>query len=177
MRETGEGRLDDFGPDPSVPDHEGKEYDCGAVSSLARDPCERRWPARRLRLAVAFVFFVGFLFAAVFPTRTYLAQRGEITRAAQRLALLKKENGTLEATANRLQRDDEIERIARERLGLVKPGEEAYAVLPSPGRPGDPSGNLESRPGASPRKVQPPSAPAAPFGLALLVRDALARLF
>jgi hypothetical protein len=40
-----------------------------------------------------------------------------------------------------LQRDDELERIARERFGLVKPGEEAYAVLPTPGRSGDPSGN------------------------------------
>ncbi len=86
----------------------------------------------KARIAVASVVFVGFLFGAVFPTRTYLAQRREIAAAAERLELFAAQNGKLQAAVDRLQRDDEIERLARSRYNLVRPGEEAYAILPVP---------------------------------------------
>lgn len=86
----------------------------------------------KARIAVASVVFVGFLFGAVFPTRTYLAQRGEIAAATERLELFREQNRRLEAEARRLQSDEEIERIARARYNLVKPGEEAYAIVPVP---------------------------------------------
>lgn len=87
---------------------------------------------RVAHLVGVFVVVVGILFLAVFPTRTYLSQRRDIAASAKRLALLARENRKLEEDVSRLQRDDEIERIARQRFGLVKPGEEAYAVLPAP---------------------------------------------
>ena len=86
----------------------------------------------KARIAVASVVFVGFLFGAVFPTRTYLAQRRDIAAATERLALFEKQNGHLEQELRRLESDEEIERIARARFNLVKPGEEAYAVVPVP---------------------------------------------
>jgi cell division protein FtsB len=86
----------------------------------------------KARIAVASVVFVGFLFGAVFPTRTYLAQRGEIAAATERLELFAEQNRRLEAEVRRLQNDEEIERIARARYNLVKPGEEAYAIVPVP---------------------------------------------
>jgi cell division protein FtsB len=90
----------------------------------------------RLRRAVwpilASVVFVGILFAAVFPTRTYLAQRASTSRAEEQLQVLGQQNDELERKAEELQSDAEIERIAREQYNLVKPGEEAYAVLPPP---------------------------------------------
>ena len=89
----------------------------------------------KARIAVASVVFVGFVFGAVFPTRTYLAQRREIAAAAERLELFRAQNGELEAAVERLQRDDEIERLARSRYNLVRPGEEAYAILPVPAPP------------------------------------------
>jgi cell division protein FtsB len=89
----------------------------------------------KARIAVASVVFVGFLFGAVFPTRTYLAQRREIAAASRRLALFTEQNGHLEAEARRLRSDEEIERIARARYNLVRPGEEAYAVVPTPPPP------------------------------------------
>ena len=89
----------------------------------------------KARIAVASVVFVGFVFGAVFPTRTYLAQRHEIAAAAERLELFRAQNGHLEAAVERLQRDDEIERLARSRYNLVRPGEEAYAILPVPAPP------------------------------------------
>lgn len=89
----------------------------------------------KARIAVASVVFVGFLFGAVFPTRTYLAQRREIAAAAERLELFQAQNGSLQSAVDRLQRDDEIERLARSRYNLVRPGEEAYAILPVPAPP------------------------------------------
>lgn len=84
------------------------------------------------RLLVTSLAVVGFLFAAVFPTRTYFAQRGEITRASERLTVLGEQNRRLESQAERLERDEEIERLARAEHNLVRPGEEAYAIVSSP---------------------------------------------
>jgi cell division protein FtsB len=84
------------------------------------------WPV------LASVAFVGVLFAGVFPTRTYLAQRASISHAERQLDVLGEQNAELQARAQKLQTDAEIERLARERYNLVKPGEEAYAVLPPP---------------------------------------------
>jgi len=86
----------------------------------------------RARVLIAAVLFIGFLFGAVFPTRTYLDQHQEIKAAETRLSLFQRQNGALEGEVARLQNDHEIERIARERFNLVKPGEEAYAVVPLP---------------------------------------------
>jgi cell division protein FtsB len=93
----------------------------------------------KARLVVAFVIFIGILFGAVYPTRTYLAQRRDLRAAHQKLALFKEQNAHLETEAKRLESDAEIERIARARFNLVKPGEEAYAVVPVPPKPGDPA--------------------------------------
>jgi cell division protein FtsB len=84
------------------------------------------WPV------LASVALVGILFAGVFPTRTYLAQRASISHAEKQLDVLGAQNADLAARAKKLQTDAEIERLARERYNLVKPGEESYAVLPPP---------------------------------------------
>jgi len=83
------------------------------------------------------VVFVGILFAGVFPTRTYLAQRASTSRAEKQLHVLGEQNAELAKRAKELQSDAEIERLAREQYNLVKPGEEAYAVLPPPAAKGE----------------------------------------
>jgi cell division protein FtsB len=96
----------------------------------------------RLRRALwpllASVVFVGVLFAGVFPTRTYLAQRASISHAEKQLSVLGQQNGELRQRAKELQTDAEIERLAREQYNLVKPGEDAYAILPPPVTEGQP---------------------------------------
>lgn len=82
------------------------------------------------------IVLVGVLFIGVFPTRTYLAQRASISRAEKQLEVLGEQNEALAARARELQRDSEIERLAREQYNLVLPGEEAYAVLPPPATEG-----------------------------------------
>lgn len=103
----------------------------------------------KARIVVASVIFIGILFGAVYPTRTYLSQQRELKAAHQKLELFREQNGRLEAEAKRLESDEEIERIARARFNLVKPGEEAYAIVPVPAKP--------DAPGAP--AVGPPPAP------------------
>ena len=87
---------------------------------------------RRLwSLALMAVVVLG-LFTFVFPTRTFLAQRASISHAERQLEVLDEQNAELEARAERLRSDAEIERLAREQYNLVRPGEEAYALLPAP---------------------------------------------
>ena len=75
---------------------------------------------------------VGLLFAFVYPTRTFLEQRDQMQRARQQLSVLDRENSKLEAESAKLQNDAEIERIAREKYGLVKPGERPFVIIPAP---------------------------------------------
>jgi cell division protein FtsL len=81
------------------------------------------------------VAVVGVLFLLVFPARTYLAQRRSLAAAETRVKVLTTENKSLDQRVSTLQQPAEIERLAREQYGMVKPGEEAYAILPSPTPP------------------------------------------
>lgn len=91
---------------------------------------------------------VGILFLAVFPTRTYVGQRGDLDATAERVEVLRRENERLAQRVGRLNTDEEIERLAREQYSLVRPGEEAYAILPAPKA-------AEPEPEAAPEKDDP----------------------
>ena len=84
---------------------------------------------------VAAVIAVGVLFVAVFPTRTWLAQRQELVATGRKVAVLRAQNAAMTQRVQRLNTDAEIERLARQDYNLVRPGEEAYAILPSPPAP------------------------------------------
>lgn len=87
---------------------------------------------------LATVAFVGVVFTTVFPTRTFLAQRASLAAAIEQLEVLEEQSRLLEERARLLEDDAEIERLAREEYHLVRPGEEAFAVLPAPGPPPPP---------------------------------------
>lgn len=91
--------------------------------------------ARLVGALVASVLCVGVLFVVVFPTRSYLAQRASIHKARQRVDALDRRNRRLAAESRRLTTPTEIERLARAQYGLVRPGEQAYAILPAPKPP------------------------------------------
>ena len=92
-----------------------------------------RPPRRRLLwITLASVTIVGVLFIAVYPTRTYLAQRSALQKAQHQLNVLQTENAKLDQQAADLNTDSRIETIARENYNLVRPGEEAFAILPAP---------------------------------------------
>ena len=85
---------------------------------------------RILALAVGSVVLSGVLFLFVLPGRTYLDQQRSLAAADTRLHVLSNENHKLQQQIQQLQTDGEIERLARQQYGLVKPGEQAYAILP-----------------------------------------------
>ncbi len=85
-----------------------------------------------VRLILMMLAFVAFLFVFVFPIRTLLAQRDERGAVQDQLELLEEQNAQLEKEVERLLSDSEVERLARERYNLVRPGETPYAVVPGP---------------------------------------------
>ncbi|MGD2060329.1 MAG: septum formation initiator family protein [Acidimicrobiia bacterium] len=71
----------------------------------------------------------------VVPYRQIIESGRQVDEARTRLAELTAENEALQADVEALGTDAEIERLAREKLGYVRPGETAYVVLDPPGTP------------------------------------------
>jgi cell division protein FtsB len=84
-----------------------------------------------MRTALFLVVLVGLLFAFVYPTRTFLDQRESTNKARAQLELLQTENARMDREAKKLSTDSEIEQLAREKYGLVRPGERPYVILPA----------------------------------------------
>ena len=71
----------------------------------------------------------------VIPLRQYLAQRGEMRELQQQIHRLEQEREVLARKVDRFRDPDYLERIARECLGMVKPGEIAFIAVPEDGGP------------------------------------------
>lgn len=97
-----------------------------------------RRPAVAL-VAVAVAVVLLAIATNVVPFRQVVDQRTEIGEARDQLAALVAENATLTQQVAALETPIEVERIAREKLGYVRPGETAYVVLaPEPSATVDP---------------------------------------
>lgn len=85
-------------------------------------------------IAALFILLMGAAFLTqVVPYRQILDSRAEVSSARAQLAALEAENVLLQADVDALNTDAEIEKLAREKLGYVRPGETAYVVLDPPG--------------------------------------------
>jgi cell division protein FtsB len=82
-------------------------------------------------LLASAVALVGLLFLFVFPTSTWLNQRRDRREVEAQLSRLTRQNRELEERVRRLHTDAEIERLAREYYNLVRPGDQAFAILPA----------------------------------------------
>jgi cell division protein FtsB len=90
------------------------------------------------RPGVALVTLLFLLLGAAFitqvvPYRQIIDSQRQVTAAQERLANLEEDNAALQADTAALNTDEEIEKLAREKLGYVRPGETAYVVLDPPG--------------------------------------------
>lgn len=95
-------------------------------------PYEPRGRPRRLRSALLIIVFVvaGFVVTGVLPVREYL-ERGNVVEAAQvELDQLSAQNAELADDIDALYTEQEVERVAREQYGFVRPGEIGYVVIP-----------------------------------------------
>lgn len=103
------------------------------AAKSARPATERVQPGPRwVRYSIfglAGLLVVGLL-AYFFPVRTYLEQQHRIGVAEQRLRILDGQTSRLEQQRKRAESPSEIVRIARDRFGMVKPGEQPWAVVP-----------------------------------------------
>lgn len=101
-----------------------------------REETSITWERRRVRLILPVLLVVAVLSAVVLgfvsPIRQLLAQERRIDETRGQADELDAKNQRLNERIDQLQRDSVIRQIAREELGLVMPGEEAYVLVPTP---------------------------------------------
>ncbi len=85
------------------------------------------------RALVLLVAVLAMLLAISYPLRQYVDARGDVARLEQRLSGLEEQNRTLHEQIERLHDPEYVERLARECLGMVRPGEIAFVVAPEGG--------------------------------------------
>jgi hypothetical protein len=112
-------------------------------------------------LAAAFAT-LAVLVLVVFPTRSYLGERHNLNSTAHQLQSLNAQNRQLSNRIGSLNTDSEIERLARKDYGLVKQGEEAYAILPGTLAANAPGNKANNAPPRNQPPAKPPPPPAAP---------------
>jgi cell division protein FtsB len=99
--------------------------------SQATRTLERTGPKLTGRAALLLVIVASLVLLAAVPARTFFDQRGRIAELERRAAELEAANDDLRAELARLHDPAELERLARECLGMVAPGE---IVLVVPGQ-------------------------------------------
>ena len=89
-------------------------------------PRKQRWG---WALAVVLLGALALTVSGILPFRQLVSQQRQIDNTQDQLAALERENDLLSEDIEMLGTDAEIERIAREQYGLVRPGEVAYVVV------------------------------------------------
>ena len=90
---------------------------------------------RPSRIAVASLAVIAIMFLFVFPTRSYLAQQRQVHAARHALEEVTAQNKELSREARQLKTPSEVERLARSQFNMVRPGEQAYNVVPPAPQP------------------------------------------
>jgi cell division protein FtsL len=88
----------------------------------------REGPRLTARAAVLLVAVAVLAILAVVPARQVLDQRNQIAELERRATQLESQNAKLRQQVTRLHDPAELEKLARECLGMVDPGETALVV-------------------------------------------------
>jgi cell division protein FtsB len=91
------------------------------------------------RAAVLALVVVALLFYLFIPLKTYMHQRSAIDRLSNHMEQLQQQNARLEAQVRKLNDPAYLEQRARECLGMVRPGEISFIVVPKGGSPEPPN--------------------------------------
>jgi cell division protein FtsL len=98
-------------------------------------------------VATLLILLLGAAFLTqVVPYRQIVESNRQVAEARAQLAQLTSENKELQADVEALQTPAEIEKLAREKLGYVRPGETAFVVLDPPGSDEEPLPEPELEP-------------------------------
>jgi cell division protein FtsB len=108
-----------------------------AVSSTARTvrPARTRVTPRA---AILLTITVAVLVYAMVPLRIYVQQRAQLRILHRQERVLQGRTASLTTQVHQLRDPARLELIARECLGMVRPGEISFVVVPSTGRPAVP---------------------------------------
>lgn len=98
------------------------------MSQASRERPLRLGLLPRIVIVLLMLGLVGAM--AIQPTRQLLAQHQRITSMASDLHQVSNSNAGLEHRIDRLKDPDFVEERARAQMGLVRPGETTYLVLP-----------------------------------------------
>ncbi len=91
------------------------------------------------RGAVLAVIVTALLVYLVVPLRTYIDQRNQLSDLQRQTAFLEEQNRLLQRRVALLHDPEYLERLARECLGMVRPGEIGFVVVPKGGHAIPPS--------------------------------------
>jgi cell division protein FtsB len=96
----------------------------------------RRRRARLTARALVVSAIVGaVLVLSIAPARMYFEQKAELAQMQRRAERLEAQTDALAARAEQLRDPETLERLARRCLGMVRPGETAFVVVPKEGAP------------------------------------------
>lgn len=84
-------------------------------------------------IALLFLVIGAAFLTQLIPYRQIIDSQRQVETARAQLVALEEENLALEADVAALGTPEEIEKLAREKLGYARPGETAYVVLDPPG--------------------------------------------
>ncbi|MEX2553251.1 MAG: septum formation initiator family protein [Actinomycetota bacterium] len=99
----------------------------------------RRLRVRRLRLGLLALVVGALAVTGIAPAQQMYDQRKLIEQEEAKLTALTEKNAALENRLSRSQDPAYMEKLAREQLGLVRPGETSYVVIPGPALPAPPA--------------------------------------
>jgi cell division protein FtsB len=94
-----------------------------------------RLTGRALGLLITVILVLVF---AISPMRAYLEQRNDLRTLQQQTVLLQRANQQLSDQITELHDPTYLERLARECLGMVSPGETSFIAVPKNGAPQPP---------------------------------------
>jgi cell division protein FtsB len=98
---------------------------------------------RRVRLSprgvLLLIAMALILLATVAPARNLIQQRAQLAQLKRQTAQLERQNQVLQARVDHLGDPAYLERLARQCLGMVKPGEVAFVTVPRHGAPVPPN--------------------------------------
>ena len=80
------------------------------------------------RAAVLALVLAVLLLGLVVPLKTFLQQRGQLARLQQQERVLEQQNASLQTQVRRLHEPAYLEQLARQCLGMVRPGEIGFTL-------------------------------------------------
>jgi cell division protein FtsB len=110
----------------------------GPTTGSRTTPARRRRARLTAHATILLSLMTIVLILSIAPAQMYFEQRAELRRMERRSEELTAENASLQGRADQLRDAAFLERLARQCLGMVEPGEIAFVVVPRKGAPAPP---------------------------------------